>query len=213
MAWTASKACTLQSLNIKVTKGNGLQSLITESFAAGEFQTSLADGKDLNKAVRVNTPVAALGVTGDYIDLIAEFTLATGTADTSQTNAIFVELMDYTAVPPNVQYDTFGQFSPFSTPKQWVDMDSLRGIDKQKLGIINNVEIAVDATATTKVSQLVRGNTDSRVQVAYELADPTSADSYFMMRLKPNSDGVFYIKSGSIIWAEPAADGFGETGA
>jgi len=214
MAWTASKSAQADEVSIRVKKGNELTSLITETHNANEFQATLADGKDRDKAIRVETSVAALGARGDYILLEIPYTLGTGTADTRSKNSIYVEVLDITGVSTAVQHALFGRYSPFPTPRPAITRNDIIGIDRQFLAVINNVGLpAVDATGTTAVSQKVRGTTDSRITAYYGLDDPMSDDDTAYLKLKPNQDGVFMIPSGAIIWIDNSDDGMGETGA
>ena len=215
MVWTASKAAQADEVNLKVVKGNELANLITETHAAGEFQATLADGKDQLKAVRVETGIGALGVRGDYILLEIPYTLGAGTADTRSKNTIYVEAVDLTGVPPNIQHGYFGaKYSPFNTPMPRFTGAELEGIDSQVVAIMNNVGLpAVDSDGTSAVTQKLRGATDSRITAYYGLADPMSADDTAYLKIAPNSDGVFVIPAGAILWIDNSDDGMGETGA
>lgn len=214
MAWTASKGMQADCVIFEVVKGNGLASLDVEEHTGSAFQSTLAAGKELDKRVTVKNSMAALGVRGDYIRLKIPYQLTTGTADTEPTNGIYVEVMEYTGVPPNVQYDVFGYYSPFPTSKVYTDLDAVIGVDIQEISVINNAGLpAVDGTGTTAVSQRVRGSTDSRITGVYSLADPTSAAGTAYLKLAPASSDVFLIPAGATVWIDGSDDGMGETGA
>lgn len=214
MAWTASKGMQASECLIKVVKGNGLDSRVTESFDANMFQSSLADGLDRNKAVRVTRQIAALGTSGDYILLEIPYTLTTGTADTRGKNSIYIDARDYSNVNPLVQEAVFGAFRPFATGRPRYTVGEVKSIDQQTVALSNNVGMpAVDGTGTTAVEQTVRGSTDPRITCYYSADDPTAAAGTAYMKIKPNSDGVFVIPAGAKIWIDNSDDGMGETGA
>ncbi|MCK4499449.1 hypothetical protein KAU11_03065, partial [Candidatus Babeliales bacterium] len=54
----------LDYISLKVVKGNELAELITETHGSGEFQESMSNGRDRNKAIRVQKTIAALGARG-----------------------------------------------------------------------------------------------------------------------------------------------------
>ena len=222
MAWTASKGNDLNSVDIKVTKGNGLADLITESHAAAEFQTSLANGMDVNKAVRVKKQVAVLGARGDYVELVMTMkALSTGVADDGApiADSVFVEAIDFTGVPTAVQHTVFGEFSPFVTPKSSMQESMLDGIDRQEVALVLNEVWAADAAdCLTAKTQKLRGIADSRITAIFAspatAGDAVAADYVILkLKIKPNSDGVFVIPAGSILWLDPGAGKFGESGA
>lgn len=206
MAWAAKDTEALDIL-IKVVKGNELTSLVVETHNVQEFQTSLANGKDLNKAVMVANQLAVLGVRKDYflleIPLLGNLT-ATGVT-THGKNGLYLDLVEFTSVPPEVQYDIFGEFSPFVTPKIAVDADMIDGIDRQEMGFTLSKGFSAfdSATAATWLSQKIRGVDDSRIQSRYDTNDPTLQDGTAYLRIKPLDDGVFLIPEGAIIWANP----------
>ena len=181
----------LESLQIRVVKGNGLQELVTESHDAGEFQTTFAAGVERDKAIRVKTQVAALGARRDYID-IEGIMVSGSTADHDmQISKLLFELIEFTGVPTNVQYAVFGEDSPFETGQPVVRESELDGIDRQELTIVNNVE-GVDVT---KTSQRVRGSADSRFQVFADAAAATK----LVLRCKPAEDSVFVLPLGALL--------------
>lgn len=217
MAHTGDQGLQAIDVMIKVVKGNELTSLIVEDHAAGEFQPNLYDGKDLNKAVMVSNQLAVLGVRKDYFLLQVPYDLVTGTADITPKNNVYLDLVEFTSVPPEVQYDVFGEFSPFVTPRIAVDEDMIDGIDRQEFGMITNVGFmaTIGTTGTTGVEQKIRGIADSRVTAYYDGLDPSTAatngDAIAYVKIKPNDDGVFLIPEGGILWIDNSDDGFGET--
>ena len=206
MAWSVFSA-TADNLMIKVVKGNELTNIIVEDHSAQEFQTTLANGKDLNKATMVSNQLAILGVRKDYFLIEIPYTkAATSTTDHHGKNALYMDLIEFTSVPPEVQYDVFGEFSPFVTPKIAVDADMIDGIDRQEIGLITGLGFAVhdSATASTYTStNKIRGVADSRLSAKYSAADPTAADGTAYLKIKPNDDGVFLIPEGGILWVDP----------
>jgi len=217
MAWTASKGMQAYSMNIKLVKGNGLASIIREEHGSGEFQATLADGKDLNKANRTRLSSAAVGARGDYFLLEFPYLLTTGAADTEPIDGIYIDFFDVSGLTPDLAYALFNQDTPYKgmpAARIPTEEELLQILDYQPLGLQTRAGLpAVDATATTAVEQYVRGTEDSRITAYYSLADPTSAAGTAYLKLKPNSDGVFWIPAGSVIWMDNSDDGFGETGA
>jgi len=193
----------LETLVIKQTKGSGLESFKSEDFAAPMFQSTLADGQDANKAVRMKNYVAALGARGDYIELLAYVTAGTA-GNVPSRHSIYVEMVDYTAVPVAVQHTVFGEMSHFKTPQQSMQESMLDGIDVQNIGVTINVAHG-QAACSTSTAQKIRGASDSRVTV---FADHLDCESwtYITMKLKPLTDGVFLLRAGDIIWADPDAN-------
>ena len=182
------------SLTLKVVKGNKLASLVTESHEIGEFQAALKDGVDVNKAVRVKEAVAAIGARGDYIE-ITKLMAAAGATD---KNTLFVEGLDFTAVPTAVQHTVFGEFTKFKTPKSSMQGSMLDGIDRQEVSFSNNVGLGGDPE-TTGSAQKLRGVSDSRVHYYANGLDTAFTELY--LKLKPLSDGVFMIPAGAILWS------------
>jgi hypothetical protein len=191
-----------ETLVIKATKGSGLETFKSEDFAGGMFQANLADGQDINKAVRMKNYVAALGARGDYIELLAYVTAGTA-GNVPARNCFYVEAIDYTAVPTAVQHTVFGEMSHFKTPKSSMQESMLDGIDIQHVGLTSNVALGQAACSTAKAQKL-RGVSDSRVTI---FADHLDCESWTLvtMKIKPNSDGVFLLRAGDIIWSEPDA--------
>lgn len=185
------------SLTIKVVKGNKLASLVTESHEIGEFQAALNNGVDINKAVRVKEEVAAIGSRGDYIEL-TKLMAAAGATD---KNTLFVEGLDFTAVPTAVQHTVFGEFTKFKTPKSSMQESMLDGIDRQEVSFSNNVGLGGDPE-TTGVAQKLRGVADARVHYYANGVDTAFTELY--LKLKPLSDGVFVIPAGAILWCGAA---------
>lgn len=219
MAHTASQSLQAIDIMINVVKGNEITNITVEDHAAGEFQPNLYDGKDLNKAVMVANQLAILGVRHDYFLLKVPYDLVTGTVDITPKNNVYVDMVEFTSVPPEVQYDIFGEFSPFVTPRMAVDEDMIDGIDRQEFGLVTNVGFmaTASATGTTPISQKIRGVADERVGAYYDGLDPsttaTNGDAIAYVKIKPNADGVFLIPEGAILWIDNSDDGFGETAA
>ena len=191
------------SLVLKATKGNGLADLVTEDFVGQTFQAALADGRDVNKAVRMERSLAALGARGDYIEMIA-FVSAGTAGNVPKRGCFFVDALDFTGVPTAVQHTVFGEFSPFVTPKSSMQESMLDGIDRQAVGLTGNVAHG-QAACSTATAQKVRGVSDSRITI---YADHLDCESWtkVTMKMKPNSDGVIVLPAGGIIWSEPGAE-------
>ena len=206
MAWSVFSA-TADNLMIKVVKGNELTNIIVEDHSAQEFQTTLANGKDLNKATMASNQLAILGVRKDYFLIEIPYTkAATSTTDYYGRNALYMDMIEFSSVPPEVQYDVFGEFSPFVTPKIAVDADMIDGIDRQEIGLITGLGFAVHDSGTANVytsTNKIRGVADSRLSAKYGAADPTAADGTAYLKIKPNEDGVFLIPEGGILWVDP----------
>jgi hypothetical protein len=202
-------------LEIKVTKGNELTDLITETmdgsdFAKNEYNVPIAagayavkkkggiEGWEAGKEVRVSKQIAMLGARGDY----AEFKLhcsQLGTATIAMTVDMFkVQALDYSGVPVAVQHSIFGKFSPFLTPTQPVTRGMIRGVDKQEIELANNVVLAT--AETTAVNQKVRGTATSKVTWVGDNDTPASM-TYFKLKVTPGSDQVYVIPRGAKIWA------------
>jgi hypothetical protein len=211
-------------VSIKVTKGNGLSDIVTETFdgqdfAATEFQDVLdfgdnstgsvnirpvtrhgmAIGKEAGRAVRVSKQVAALGARGDYIDVIAALTTGSGTSSFAIClRNMMVQVLDYSGVPVAVQHSIFGKYSPFVTPSQPVSKSMLAGIDRQEIEAVHNVVCAVAGTA---VNQKIRGTATARLKAT--VTGVTGSETEMKLRLTPNGDGVFVIPRGAVLWAGP----------
>lgn len=194
---------TISDVYLKITKGNELEDYKSEAWLAKVFQynddvtdVGVAAGMDVNKAIRVKVPVVALGARGDYIELIANSAVKGTTTFEMAVNSLLIEGLDFTAVPTAVQHTVFGEFSHFRTPKSSMQESMLDGIDRQELMFANNVTTAVDGTA---VSCELRGDTDARI--LHTTTGAETAITKIVLKLKPNSDGVFMIPAGSILWA------------
>ena len=194
---------TVDDVYLKVTKGNGLADLITEMWMGGIFQlndavtdTGKSAGMDVNKAIRVKKQVAVLGARGDYLEVVANTSTKGTTTFAMAVNAILVEGIDFTGVPTAIQHTVFGEFSPFVTPKSSMQESMMDGIDRQEVMFANNVTTAVDGTA---VSCKLRGSTDARIK--HTTTGAETAITKMVLKLKPNSDGVFVIPAGAILWA------------
>ena len=201
----------LDFLHIRMVKGNELASLITESFGAGMFQETMADGRDRNKAISVSQKVAALGVRGDYIEIVANISRSEVSAPADDTiglpmpgNALMIDVVDVTGVPLNVQHGIYGRYSPFDTPNTPVTFEDTVGIDVQFLTIVPcNVFRFADINAMNiPKPQMVRGELDDRFTIYCN--KPRVADvTELIMRIKPNADGVLLIQNGALIWGRP----------
>lgn len=200
----------LDAISVEVVKGNELASLITETHGSGEFQEGMADGRDRNKAIRVQKTVAALGARGDYIRLVCDVTYDSGDTTTSEiglpkeNDGLMVDVIDFTGVPVQVQHGGFGKYSPFDTPKEPMSAELARGIDKQLLTVVpdsvfKNADTAAFATAK---SQTIRGASDGRVTLYCDEAAEASVTKVYL-KFKPNADGVFVIPAGAILWGRP----------
>jgi len=209
-------------VSIKVTKGNELTDIVTETFdgqdfAESEYQPNLnfgdnstgsanilpivrhgmSLGREAGKAVRVSKQIAVLGARGDYVDIILALTTGSGTSSYANlVRCVMVDMLDYSGVPVAVQHAIFGKYSPFVTPTQPVSRGMIQGIDRQEIEAVHNV---VTAAAGTAVNQKIRGSATSRLQATVTGAG--GAETELKLRAKPNSDGVFVIPRGAIIWA------------
>ena len=191
------------NIRIEVTKGNGLADLTTEEFLGASFQftndvldTGKADGMDVNKAIRVKKQVAVLGSRGDYVKIIADTTIRATTTWAMLVDGLYVEGLDFTGVPTAVQHTVFGEFSPFVTPKSSLQESMMDGIDRQEVMFSHNVACT---HASDYKDQKLRGVSDDRITA--QALGATAAVSKLTLKLKPNSDGVFVIPSGAIMWA------------
>lgn len=221
MAWTGSLYVRQEALQVRVLKGNGLQDIITEEHIESAFQTTLAAGMDVNKAVFCKRQVAALGARDDELWLRVPVNNDTaGAGDIAPiANKVFAQITDYSGVPVAVQHAVFGKYSPFVTPSQPVNDSMLDGIDIQDLGVSDNVTDALDATCAEQ-SLKIHGSANAKFKAGYYdgddniNVDPMAQDGYYAIRLLPASDEVFVLKRGAIIWMMPVAgddDAFGET--
>ncbi len=192
----------LGNLLFHVTKGNGLQNSSYEDHAAGSFQTTMAEGLDRNKAMRTIDQIAILGVRQDYLEMEMYVKTAATDGDDLLTEAIYVEAVEYSGVPPDVQYGVFGQDSKFATPNYAVREGMTIGMDKQEIQFVNNVEVASPDAYTTAIAQKLRGVSDSRITVYGDEAAIESCTK-LTMKVKPNNDGVFVIRAGAVIWMQP----------
>lgn len=226
MAATAQKTefngSVVDLVKVKVTKGNELTDLITETFdgsifAPAEYQAAdmgamaatddfitqvvtregMALGREPARAVRISKQIAVLGARGDYVDFILDLTSGAGTSSYAKLVRCFmVQALDYSGVPVAVQHSIFGKYSPFLTPTQPISKGMLRGIDRQEIELVHNV--VVDSV-TVPVNQEIRGSATARLT-----ALPTgagAAETELRVRAKPSGDGVFVIPRGAIIWA------------
>ncbi len=76
------------------------------------------------------------------------------------------------------------------------------GMDKQEIQFVNNVEIADPTAMSTAIAQKLRGSSDSRITMAGDAAT-MEACTKFILKVKPNTDGVFLVRAGAVIWMRP----------
>lgn len=208
-------------LEIKVVKGNELTDLITETFdgmdfAKNEYDSCRLDGTaaglhtvsvrksggitgwEAGKEVRVSKQIAMLGARGDYVDFKLHVT-GIGTEAVGHLIGLFkVQALDYSGVPVAVQHSIFGKYSPFLTPTQPVSKGMIRGVDRQEIELVNNVQLGDPETTFT--SQKIRGTATSKWQGKSDHSTVGSI-SYFIFRAKPGGDQVYVIPRGAKIWA------------
>lgn len=208
-------------LDIKAVKGNELTDLITETFDGQDFAPNVytpstmdmaiagtqvgkvmkhgsIDGWEAGKEVRVSKQIAALGARGDYIDFRLHVAGVGTEAVTHLVGMFKVQALDYSGVPVAVQHAIFGKYSPFLTPTQPVSRGMIRGVDRQEIELVHNVQIA-DPETTFK-SQKIRGTATSRWQAKAD--DSTVADiTLITLRAKPEGDQCYVIPRGAKIWA------------
>ena len=192
----------LGNLLFHVTKGNGLQDSKYEDHTAGSFQSTMAEGLDRNKAMRAIDQIAILGVRQDFLEIDMYIKSGKENGNDLLTESVYVEAVEYSGVPPDVQYGIFGQDSKFATPNYAIREGMTVGMDKQEIQFVNNVEIADPTAMSTAIAQKIRGESDSRVTV-YGDAATMEACTKFTMKVKPNTDGIFLIRAGAVIWMRP----------
>lgn len=200
-------ASDLRSLALRVTKGNELMEYISEDMQKGMFQATLATAIESTKTIRVRNTIAALGARGDYLEAVLFCSVGTA-GEVPNVDTVYVEVVDYTAVPAAVQHTIFGEVSPFISPSERLEESMLNGIDRQEMSITNSEAIASQAALKTGKSQYVRGNLDSRI--TYQADNDDIEDiTELSLKFKPNSDGVFLINAGARIWADPDTNALG----
>ena len=193
--------------HIKVTKGNQYYSVITESHNVREFQEKMADGRDRNKAIGTQQPIAALGYRGDFLEIVVDVTPGTGGTATAspglprKNNALMIDIIDYSGVAPDVQLGGFSKFSKFKGTDIRVSPGMKVGIDYAFLTIVPNNPFTAASGLTTEKQQYVRGQLDPRVTVRCD-EDAWADVSQVILKLKPNHDGVFLIPKGALIWCQ-----------
>jgi hypothetical protein len=218
---TTFEGSVVDLVEIKVTKGNGLSDVITETFDGMDFVPSvfsdavnLGDGssgskcilpitqhgmslaRKPEKAVRITKQIAALGARQDYIEIKANLTTGSGTSlYANLVRCLMVQALDYTGVPASVQYAIFGKYSPFVTPSSPVNRGLIHGIDRQEFEAVHNV--VTSAAAWT--NQKIRNTATSRLKAYGTGAENT--ETAITLKLTPERDGVFVIPQGAIIWA------------
>jgi len=201
----ADETMVANAVSIKVTKGNQYYSVITETHNVKEFQAEMADGRDRNKAIGTQQPIAALGYRGDFLELVVDVTPGTdGTATTSpglprKNDGLMIDIIDYSGVSPTVQLASFSKFSKFKGTAERVTEGMKVGIDYAFLTIVPDNPFTADGSLTTEKQQHVRGKLDPRVTIRCD--DDDWADvTQFIVKLKPNHDGVFLIPKGALLW-------------
>ena len=192
----------LGNLLFKTVKGNKLQDSSYEDHTAGSFQTSMAEGLDRNKAMRAIDQLALLGVRQDYLEIQMHVKAASADGNNIKTESVYVEAVEYSGVPPDVQYGVFGQDSKFATPNYAIREGMTIGMDKQEIQFVNNVEIASADAQTTAIAQKLRGQSDARITMEGNAAAIESC-TIFTLKVKPNTDGVFLVRAGAVIWMQP----------
>jgi len=216
----AINAYEIENVRLKVTKGNGLTDIVLESWQGDQFAKTMfeppggsawatgdsivmpvsahgmAMGKEPAKAVRVSKQVAALGARGDFIEFECDVNVLGTTTWAILAHAFMVQMLDFSGVPVAVQHAIFGKYSPFVTPTQPVSQGMIQGIDRQVIEVINNVDNDEDGTFD---NMKIRGSADSRVQS--KATGATAAVTKLTMKMTPNSDGVFVIPAGAVLWA------------
>jgi hypothetical protein len=221
MAWTGTLYVRPEAFQVRVLKGNGLQSIITEEHVEAQFQATQAAGMDEAQAMIVRRKVSALGARGDELQLRIPVNNDTaGAGDIAPIkNKVYAQITDYSGVPVAVQHAVIGKYSPFVTPSQPVNDSMLDGIDIQQIDVADNVVDALDATCAEQ-TQKVHGSADTRFKAGYYdgddviNTDPMAQDGYYMIRCIPKSDEAMVLKRGAIIWMMSVAgddDAFGET--
>ena len=208
-------------VEIKVTKGNALSSVITETFDGMDFAPTVFSkaqnmgdgsagskcpmavtkhgmslGRTPEKAIRISKQIAALGAREDYIEFKVNLTTGTGTSSYAKlVQCVMVQALDYTGVPASVQYAIYGKYSPFVTPSSPVNRGLIHGIDRQEFEAVHNVVTSESAWTNQKI----RGSATARLK-AYGTG-AAGAESAITLRLTPSRDGVFVIPRGAILWA------------
>jgi hypothetical protein len=219
---TTFEGSVVDLVEIKVTKGNGLSDVITETFDGMDFaptvfaknvnlgdgtsgskcplpvtQHGMSLGRKPEKAVRITKQIAALGARQDYIEIAAQLTTGSGTSSYAKlVRCLMCQALDYTGVPASVQYAIFGKYSPFVTPSSPVNRGLIHGIDRQEFEAVHNV---VTAVAGTAVNQKIRNTATARLKAT--VTGNAAAETKLVLKLTPERDGVFVIPQGAILWA------------
>lgn len=201
-------------LKVKVTKGNELTNLETETFDGADFPPSiyhdqlvagsfgvkehgLSRSRDRNISQYVSKQVAVLGARGDYVEFLQVVSQLGTSTDAMMMRLFAVDALEFTGVPVAVQHAIFGKYSPFLTPTQPVSPGMIRGIDRQEIELVNNVVLGGDAAW---VNQKIRGTASAKWKGKEDNATVTSV-ALFTWRATPNADMVFVIPRGAKIWA------------
>jgi hypothetical protein len=218
---TTFEGSVVDLVEIKVTKGNGLSDVITETFDGMDFaptvfaknvnlgdgtsgskcplpvtQHGMSLGRKPEKAVRITKQIAALGARQDYIEVKANLTTGSGASTYAKlVRCLMIQALDYTGVPASVQYAIFGKYSPFVTPSSPVNRGLIHGIDRQEFEAVHNVATSEAAW----VNQKIRNTATARLK-AYGTG-AAAAETALTLKLTPERDGVFVIPQGAILWA------------
>jgi len=197
---------TAQSLQIWLKKGNGRSEKLVRSWEESEFQPTLAAQHSRDYEMLVGQYIAALGSRGDYISVKVPCTASdtTSTKDILTNGHLYVDLMDVTGVPADVQLAKrrgYGKYSPFDSPDLKVTDEMKVGIESEHLSVLLNQSV----TASTKVPQYIAGVADARLVGFWDLTPIGDAiiDAVFELRLTPTANNVFLIRPDSKIWVLP----------
>lgn len=153
-----------------------------------QFQTSIADGFDADKAIRFNRTFIVLGANGEFMTV--EVTNNEGAAAFTAQGVIAFESTLIKNVIDIAQYGLYGKFSPFPTPTAKVSQPDLIGVD---------IEKHVVDTLTTGGLGSTRQTNSTTATLAAGLAEDR-------ITVKPNSNEVFLVRKGNKLAADQ--DGF-----
>ena len=193
------------AVRLSIVKGNELSEQVVETWPASAFYPTsditkaghgLYLGLNRENVVRVQHKLAALGWRGDYIKLEYDSTAKGTTTWAMAVASIFLDLIDLTAVPPDVQKEVYSKYTKYPAGSgKIIRVADIFGIDSQRINAEHNVAVTADDTYK---DQKIRGSSSSRIQVKCKGA--TTAVTLVTMKIKPNADGVFIIPAGARIW-------------
>lgn len=213
-------------VKIKLVKGGDIEDRTLETFSGGMFTPSKYDAAgnnlttgtsakltvneigffDKTNIVRQPRALAALGIRGDYFEIIASGISKGTNVAAENLRSLILDLVDISSVPEAAQYMIYGRNgqSPFESPIMAVSKGMSRGINVQEIQAEYNVVVTADDTYK---DQLIRGISSDRIQVkVLDIAGVTTGNAFTLtMKMKPESNGVFLIRRGAQIWA-----GYGE---